>query len=263
VLHELATNAAKHGSLAVAGGLLSVGWAVLPAGGLRLEWREEGGPPLLLPGPPTHRGFGSRMIEATVTGQLGGTLGLDWREGGLRCTIVIAADRIARRDLAVAGEDAPGGLGGARGRLAGRRILLVEDEPLVALDVEETLRGLGCQVVGPAATLAEALRLVEGAAPLPDAAVLDVNLGGQAAFPVADLLVRQGVPVVFATGYSELPGGWTSDGGQGRTALLRKPVDRAALAAALGRLLAPPGRGPSGEAGAGQPPWNGARRACQ
>ena len=176
----------------------------------------------------------------------------------MRCTIVVAADRVARRDLPIAGQEAAAPPL-ATARLAGRRILLVEDEPLVALDVEEALRSLGCQVIGPAATLAEAMRLAEGAVPLPDAAVLDVNLGGQAAFPVADLLVRQNVPVVFATGYSELPGGWTSDGGQGRTALLRKPVDRSALAAALARLILA-GRGEG--ARAGRPPPGDARRAC-
>ncbi|WP_431266959.1 response regulator [Dankookia sp. P2] len=108
------------------------------------------------------------------------------------------------------------------------------------MDVEQTLRGLGCEIVGPAGTLGEALRLLEEEAPRLDAAVLDVNLGGHAAFPVADALVRRGVPVLFATGYSELPGGWTSNGGQGRTALLRKPVDSAALTAALCRLILSP-----------------------
>ncbi|WP_439594341.1 HWE histidine kinase domain-containing protein [Falsiroseomonas sp.] len=235
VLHELATNAAKYGALSAPGGRLAVDWQVEADGGLRLDWREDGA---ALAGAPAHRGFGSRMIAATVTGQLGGSLTMDWRPAGLHARLRIGADRVALREPATAPTDAEAAAAPPPlARLAGRRILLVEDEPLVALDLEETLRGLGCEVAGPAATLAEALRLAE--TPRLDAAVLDVNLGGQAAFPVADLLLAQGVPVVFATGYSELPGGWTPEGGQGPTALLRKPVDRAALAAALCRLVPP------------------------
>lgn len=266
VLHELATNAVKHGSLSTPDGTLEVTWGARPDGGLRMEWRETGGPPALLAGPPTRRGFGSRMIAATVTGQLGGTVGFDWRPAGLRCEILIGADRVALREHAAAApaantpDDAQ-----LPGRLEGRRVLIVEDEPLVALDVEETLRGLGCEVVGPTATLGEALRLLEEEAPRLDAAVLDVNLGGHAAFPVADALVRRGVPVLFATGYSELPGGWTSEGGQGRTALLRKPVDRAALAAALRRLILNPDldRARPAERRAGRLPPGDALRARQ
>jgi PAS domain S-box-containing protein len=239
VLHELATNAARHGALSAPGGRLEVSWAVQPGGGLRLAWRESGGPPAPLAGPPARQGFGSRMIAATVAGQLGGTVAFDWRPEGLACDLAIGAGRVAFRGPA-APPPATAEPGFGTASLAGRRVLLVEDEPLVAMDAETTLRALGCEVAGPASTLPEALRLAEAEAPRLDAAVLDVNLGGQAAFPVADLLVRRGVPVVFATGYSELPGGWTGDGGQGRTALLRKPVDGAALAAALQRLVAAP-----------------------
>ncbi len=267
VLHELATNAAKHGAFSATGGTLAVSWSVRPEGGLLVEWVETAGPPALLTGPPTRRGFGSRMIAATVTGQLGGTVSFDWRPAGLRCEILIAADRIALRapaaPAAAPAEGPPDDAQPGAERLDDRRVLIVEDEPLVALDMEETLRGLGCEVVGPTATLAEALRLLEEEAQRLDAAVLDVNLGGHAAFPVADALVRRGVPVLFATGYSELPGGWTSDGGQGRTALLRKPVDRGALAAALRRLILNPelGRDAPAERRAGRLPPGEAARA--
>jgi CheY-like chemotaxis protein len=87
--------------------------------------------------------------------------------------------------------------------LAGRdsrpRVLVVEDEALVSIMLEDMLSDLGCVVVGPAASLAAALALAgtEEVA----AAVLDVNLGGQTVFPVADILASRGVPFVFATGY--------------------------------------------------------------
>jgi len=83
--------------------------------------------------------------------------------------------------------------------LAGRRILVVEDEMFVAMMIEDLLRNLGCEVVGPAANVSDALKLV-ATHPL-DGAVLDVNLGRERVFPVADTLKRDVVPFVFVTGY--------------------------------------------------------------
>lgn len=239
VLHELAANAARHGSLSMAGGVLEVRWTGRAEGGLRLEWIETVAPEAALAGAPTRRGFGSHMMGATVSVQLDGAATFDWRPEGLRCEILIGADHVSVAEARSAYQDGGGAAlpGRDAGSLAERRVLVVEDEPLVAMDVEQILRGFGCEVIGPAATLAAALQLAEAEASKLDAAVLDVNLGGQAAFPIADLLVKHGVPVVFATGYSELPGGWSPEGGQGRTALLQKPVDGPALGAALSRLM--------------------------
>jgi DNA-binding NarL/FixJ family response regulator len=105
----------------------------------------------------------------------------------------------------------------------------------VAMEMENTLRRLGCEVVGPAATLEEALRLAQAEAGRIDAAVLDVNLAGRPSFPVADLLAGRGVPVVFATGYGDLPDGRATGG---PSVLLRKPLGRGELEAALSRMLA-------------------------
>ena len=85
--------------------------------------------------------------------------------------------------------------------LAGSRILVVEDEPLIAMLIEDILRERGCDVVGPAATVADGLRLVTDA-PL-DAALLDVNIGEETVYPVADALRRLDVPFVFVTGLRE------------------------------------------------------------
>lgn len=85
--------------------------------------------------------------------------------------------------------------------LAGYRLLVVEDEYLIAREVAQALRRAGAFVIGPAPTVAAALDLLasEGA---PDAALLDINLRGEMAYPVADALAGRGVPVVFATGYN-------------------------------------------------------------
>lgn len=83
-------------------------------------------------------------------------------------------------------------------RLAGLRILVVEDEPLVAMLIEDLLLELGCTVVGPAATVAQALALADTRL---DGALLDVNLGAEQSYPVADKLAADGVPFAFVTGY--------------------------------------------------------------
>lgn len=81
-----------------------------------------------------------------------------------------------------------------------RRILLVEDEYMIAEDMACDLRALGAEVVGPIATVAEALEAVESEAHL-DGAVLDMNLRGEMVFPVADALRERKVPILFTTGY--------------------------------------------------------------
>lgn len=85
-LHELATNAAKHGALSVAGGRLDVSWREGEGQSLELDWREDGGPLVSEPG---RRGFGSRLLNTVVSGELGGQLDLRYEREGLRATIVI------------------------------------------------------------------------------------------------------------------------------------------------------------------------------
>lgn len=82
-MHELATNAVKHGAWSKDHGLVRVDWAI-EATGLRIEWREEGGPAVV---PPTRRSFGSRMIERGLAGELGGTVSLHFDPAGVRCVI--------------------------------------------------------------------------------------------------------------------------------------------------------------------------------
>ena len=86
--------------------------------------------------------------------------------------------------------------------LKGKRILVVEDEALIAVMVEDMLAELGSVVVGPAATIPAALALVKSE--VIDAAVLDVNVRGERIDPVAEALFARGVPVLFATGYGEV-----------------------------------------------------------
>ena len=79
------------------------------------------------------------------------------------------------------------------------RILAVEDEALIAMELEAMLEDLGHEVIGPASTVEDALALLQRAAP--DAAVVDANLGGQSARPVVETLSKAGIPMVLASGY--------------------------------------------------------------
>ncbi len=117
--------------------------------------------------------------------------------------------------------------------LAGRKVLVVEDEPLVAVLLEEILEEFGCTVVGPASRLDAALELA-GTSEV-DLAVLDVNLGGQPVFPVAQALSDRNVPFVFATGYGAggLPPEWS------HMPALQKPYTLEQVQKALGVALSP------------------------
>jgi CheY-like chemotaxis protein len=116
--------------------------------------------------------------------------------------------------------------------LKGLQVLIVEDEGPVALLIEDMLEDLGCTVVGSAASVAEALRLVEAGGY--DVALLDVNIAGQSVLPVAEALVRRGAPFAIASGYG--PAGVPDS--LRRVPVIQKPFRRQeledALCAALG-----------------------------
>lgn len=84
--------------------------------------------------------------------------------------------------------------------LAGRSVLVVEDEYLMAMSLAEELQDAGATVIGPAASVSKATTLIEHCDAI-DFALLDLNLGGERAYPLADLLNAKGVPFVFLTGY--------------------------------------------------------------
>lgn len=118
-------------------------------------------------------------------------------------------------------------------RLEGRRILVVEDEYLIADEMRGTLLDAGAQVLGPVPTIGEAMSVL-AAEPGPDGALLDINLGGTTVFDLADALARHAVPIVFATGYDNaaIPDRFAD------VPRLEKPVKAHNLLAALGPLVA-------------------------
>lgn len=115
--------------------------------------------------------------------------------------------------------------------LAGRRVLVVEDEMMVLINIEDALADFGCTSVAVAATVDQALALIRTQDF--DVAVIDVNLDGQTSYPIADALAKRGVPFVFSTGYRD-PG---LGGDHSDRPVLQKPYRDAQLAEVLIRLL--------------------------
>jgi len=234
-VHELATNGAKYGALSVDDGRLEVTWRQAGVGDhLQFTWAESGGPGVSA---PTRRGFGSTLIRSSVERQLNGALELDWTTSGLVCRMSLPTDQISdaagkkvRASVASPPAAAP------PTRIAGRRVLVVEDEALIALQIEDAIQAMGCEVVGPASSVDAALELLRAGAP--DAAVLDINLGGEPSERVASALAALGVPFLFCTGYADEMGG---PGALGEAVRLNKPLDTGLLKSAVRALLSPPG----------------------
>ena len=116
--------------------------------------------------------------------------------------------------------------------LQGRRVLVIEDESLVAMLLETILDDMGCAVVGPESNIDDGL-ISATTEPSLDAALLDVNVAGREVFPVAEALKARGVPFVFSTGYGEagLPEHWRGN------PTIQKPFTEAAIRDALMKAL--------------------------
>ncbi|MDB5772728.1 MAG: signal transduction histidine kinase, partial [Burkholderia sp.] len=230
VLHELSTNAAKYGALSRPGGRLDVSWTVDLVGACDIHWVESQGPIVT---PPSRLGFGTVLIDRSVPFDLGGESDVQYLPTG-----VVARFRIPPKfiSLRTARAEAPPlasipPIAKSGFNLNGKRVLIVEDQMLIALDLEQILEDAGLSVVATVTSSAEALAYLDK--DLPDVAILDVNLGDGNSEPIAAALQTKGVPFIFATGYG--------DGGIGQafTAIpvVRKPYSRDAILAELRRLL--------------------------
>jgi two-component sensor histidine kinase len=220
-LHELSTNAAKYGALAVTSGRLRVSWE-LQARSLVIRWIESGLQDLQ---PPASPGFGIKVISSSIERQLEGRVIFDWLAGGLQCSLSLPrGDEITspmpQPGVHRKGEDKPA----LPLRLVnGNRVLLVEDEILVAMMMRDILTELGFRIIGPFGQLSDAM--VAAVHEEIDAGIVDVNLGGEFAYPVADVLLARKIPLVFVTGY----GVESIESRFGHLPLIKKPVHRQVL----------------------------------
>jgi PAS domain S-box-containing protein len=237
-LHELATNAVKFGALSADTGRVTVAWTPRPGGGFELSWVERGGPTVSA---PTRRGFGATLLERVTGRELGGETTLDFLAGGVRATITADATALAVETAFAPPTSGPSEAppepqeGASSGALSAdavreRKIIIVEDSVLLALELEAGLTEAGAKVVGVAADIEEALKLADS--PF-DVAVLDANLNGTPVTPVAELLRLRGKPFIFATGYGDAapaPEGFDAP-------VVRKPYNVAQIATAVAEAL--------------------------
>lgn len=201
VLHELATNAAKYGALSSTGGRLSVTWSLDEVGACTLEWREAGGPAVQ---PPGRSGFGTLLIDRSVPFDLGGSSQVHYRPEGVVAGFSIPARFVSERVSKVSPPPAAAPSPAMAGPSSAGSILVVEDQMLIALDLEQMLEQSGFSVVATAGSVAEALAALDSLSP--DAAILDVNLGDGTSEAIAEALASRGIPFMFATGYGESGG---------------------------------------------------------
>jgi len=238
VLHELATNARKYGALSVPNGKLSLSWEMQTNGGrsLHLWWNESSGSKISA---PSAHGFGTTLIKQTLRAH-GGEASIHYFADGVRCEVILPLPDDARPSVgAYLAATEPGNAPAVLQQrphqpiLNGKRILVIEDEPLVSMELEASLSEASCEVVGPAGTLASARLLI--AQEHCDAALLDVNLAGQVVDELAAALTQKNIPFAFVTGYGReaLPQAFRE------AAVLRKPYGQEQLLSTIGQLLQP------------------------
>ena len=207
LLHELSTNAVKYGALSVPDGHVYLTWERSENGSIWLSWRESGGPRVK---PPTEPGFGTTLIQQIIESQLGGTFRAHWDADGygLMMSLPETAMQSTTSDTRSAPPSeemsaSPANPARRAEEERGGTLLIVEDEPLLAMQLSQSLRDFGWNVLGVAGSIEDANRILADQA-RPDAAILDVDLGGSPVFPLARARRRTGVPFIFCTGYEDL-----------------------------------------------------------
>lgn len=231
-IHELATNAQKHGSLSIPGGLVSIDWDIeenSPADVFVITWKESGGPPVV---PPTRLGFGRVLLGKAIALDLQGDVDLRFDPEGVQCRLKMPLTQIVRRDEAPIGKKVritPNNLIACDNA----RVLVIEDSGLVALNVCDLLRTHRMIPVGPFGMVRESLRALDVESF--DLALLDIDLHGEPAWPIADALMDARTPFVFTTAYESdvvIPARFAA------MPVVNKPYQEQQLLAALSNALA-------------------------
>jgi PAS domain S-box-containing protein len=242
-LHELATNAGKYGALSNDTGKVDIRWNVRQDEGVnRFEicWTESGGPPVTV---PDRRGFGSTVIERMTRIAFGYPVKLDFAPEGLHWHLISVDDRVFESDfVAEEASSSPADLSAparpsapAPAPASGqRRVLVVEDEAIIAIDMAAALEDAGFSVIGPVGSVFEAMQLLDEK-PC-DCAVLDINLAGETSAPVASRLLADGIPFVTVSGNTP-----ESTGDEfNQSPFLSKPIITSKLLAKLDQLVPAP-----------------------
>ncbi|MDF2114813.1 GAF domain-containing protein [Roseiarcaceae bacterium H3SJ34-1] len=233
VIHELVTNSIKYGSLS-GDGIARISWHFNEGKDLVLSWEEIGGP---IVSPPKRKGFGTTIIERSVPYDLGGKAEIHYEPTGVRAEFCIPSRHIsAPRNFKGPAVKLPGPPSQTHAPtrpdfLLGQSVLLVEDSLIIALDAEDILTRFGADL--SVASTTEAAHDILDQTKI-DFAILDINLGDQTSFGIANRLHDAGTPFFFASGYGEqakLP-----DEHRGKI-VVQKPYTSHNLARAIEALL--------------------------
>ncbi|OOY19379.1 hypothetical protein BMI86_16325 [Thioclava sp. DLFJ5-1] len=206
ILHELLTNAVKHGALSVPKGQVALSIVQGEGRQVLIQWAEEGGPPV----PKTRRtGIGSTILQNAMRDE--GTVDLDFAEQGLICDILVhhsferevlnAADAAPAQTLELPADTKASN----DTSCTGRKIMIVEDDPIIGMDIAEIFHSRGAEVLGPFTTVLSALQALRR---LPEVALLDVNLRDETSEVIASQLSEQEIPFLILSGqvdHSDLP----------------------------------------------------------
>ena len=230
-LHELHTNAHKHGALSVSEGHVAISWEIHEQGDAKLvlTWIETGGPKVTK---PTRKGFGTKVLGQIIQRQLGAKVETKWNAKGIQLTATLPLANV----LPPSATEAPLPNGKdhvSHDHLQGKRVLVLDDEWLIAEQHAEIFSSVGAEVVGPFLSLADAMAQEVEAL---DLAVLDFALSkNQTVLPLAEKLKAAAVPIVFVTGYgsnTDLPSKFDDD------FVVPKPASADALLESAARLVA-------------------------
>ncbi len=228
VVHELVTNAVKHGALSTPEGRLTLRWDVR-ADGVRLDWVERGGPGL--GSLPYRRGFGSQLIDANVQGQLCGRIERRWESAGLHVILTLGDEAFAPGSIATTPT--------RQSQLSGRRVLIAQDDPALAVLLTGSLIEAGCVICASPQTLPDAMEAVEAAGQL-DAAILGGSLQGKSTRPLIEMLRRRAAVILLTE---------ATEGAATELEILAAPITplslRETLAEALSRLKTAPHETPA------------------
>lgn len=197
LIHELTSNAVKHGALSVSGGRVEVSWEVTGSE-FFFRWREYGGPEIT---PPTRRGFGMELLEEAIPFEFNGKAELTFAPSGFAADYTMSAHPFLRKGAVVEESRARPYRNDVSAPENSKRgtALIVEDSYLLASEHAKILGRHGFCEVAKASNVGAALSILDESTP--DFALLDINLRDEMSFAVADRLVDMGVPFAFVSGY--------------------------------------------------------------
>jgi len=222
VLHELATNAVKHGALSVTHGRLLISWRTEQieddGSNFAFTWKETGGPSV---SKPKRHGFGLTVLRS-ASSEMGGSAALSFDPDGIRFDFQRSLAPQVDKPFQI--RQVPKPARHKTGNRGSRCVLVVEDELLIGLQLAQDLEEHGYHVIGPACTIEQGIELVqEGGI---DCALIDLRLGESISSPIATLLRERAIPFALTTGFDEQH---PIDGIFDGAPRLKKPYDASAV----------------------------------